>query len=123
MFRIALPAIAALILAGVTTLTAAPLSQFQSPGQSQAQPRVQAPSSQARSQSDQLRSASGKITSVSGDKFSIEIGTGDTKRTMEFTTNSSTAKSGNLQVGSNVVVQYRSSPGGQNTATKVDVEG
>jgi hypothetical protein len=53
----------------------------------------------------------------------IEVGEGETKRTMEFLTDSSTATSGQLKVGSTASVQYRAGAGGQNTATKIDVQG
>ena len=70
----------------------------------------------------QAKSATGKITSVSGETFSIEVGQGDSKQTMQFVTDPSTAKSGDLKVGSTATVQYQSGSDGKNTARKVDVQ-
>jgi hypothetical protein len=78
--------------------------------------------SAATTTSFQSKSATGKITAVSGDTFAIEVG-GDSKETMQFVTDSNTAKSGDLKVGADANVQYHSGSDGKNTATKVDIQG
>ena len=103
-------AISALILSGI----AAP-----SVVASQAQP-AQTP---AQTEQPQTRTTTGKITAVSGQAFAIEVGQGDSKRTMEFVTDSTTSTSGQLKVGSTATVQYRSAADGKNMATKVDIQG
>lgn len=88
-----------------------------------AQAQGQQPLAPQAQQQAQAGSITGKVTAVSGRSFSIEVGEGDAKRTMQFTTDANTVMSGELKVGSTASVQYRAGAGNQNMATKVDVRG
>jgi hypothetical protein len=78
---------------------------------------------QARApQPPQVRTVTGTIRSVSDEAFSIEVGQGANKQTIQFMTDANTTKSGELKVGSTATVQYRAGAGGQYMATRIEVE-
>jgi Cu/Ag efflux protein CusF len=86
------------------------------------QPEVQQPDRQPQAQqpAQRAQSITGKVTSVSGRTFSVEVGEGASKRTMQFTAGAS-ADISSLKEGDTVTVQYSAGANNQNMATKVDV--
>jgi hypothetical protein len=108
-FLVSVPLLVALVF-GISIGTHLNAAQVE---RSPAQPQAQ--------QQAQPGLITGKVTAVSGRSFSIEVGEADAKRTMQFTTDTNTAISGELKVGSTATVQYRAGAGNQNLATKVDI--
>ena len=110
---LAVVAISTMFVAGVAIRATASQYSHQPPSQSESQATA----------SQLPHAATGRITSVSGNTFSIEIGQGDGEQTMQFITDSETAKSGDLKVGSTATVEYRRNANGTNMATRVDIQG
>lgn len=76
---------------------------------------------QAGNQSTQAKSVSGKVTAIASDKksFTMDVGDGQSKQSMQFTIDANTQVTGRVHVGTTANVQYQSTQDGQLLALSI----
>jgi len=77
-----------------------------------------------QSQQQATKSVSGKVTGIGnqGKSFTVEVGNGDSKQTLEFVVDGQTKVEGHVTTGTMVVVEYQSMDGGQNLCVRVSAQ-